>query len=301
MTTIDPYSDPWPNDNQALIEAFTASMDKQPNTIEQASEAFEWAMGAVVNQRDSVFLCAVEQCAIDKLKNIFEEACREKYIFAALHLVDKLPTDTVTSVELSAQTGSLELLEKVLEGMDITKEVSDNIIIGALKGDCLNIVQRYYPNGFGEQYRAFVRFAARYNAIDCLRHYVTEPVPSQEWDYCIEFAIKDWGAQAIAFFLDNPPTNPKYKLTSEQYAINIAERLIGERLPQRNSRPFECLRVCMRYLTWENLVADLGHRSDFQKHTAELCDLYQEPYTEQLKEHMEEHVGKENNVQSRKI
>lgn len=299
MSTFDPYDDPWIEDDQTIIDAFYATLQNLGES-ERFTAAYQWAMGAIVNQRDQIFVCAEEHCAREKLGDLFAEACREKYLFGAMRLA-KTINHTSNTIELVAQTGSLELIKKVLEGMHITKEISDNIIIGALKGDCLNIVQHYYPNGFNAQNRAFVRFAARYNAIDCLRHYVTEPVSSQDWDYCIEFAIKDWGVQAMAFFLDNPPTNPKYKFTSEQYAINIAERLIGERLPQRNSRPFECLRVCMRYLTWENLVADIGHRADFQKHTAELFDLHQEPYREQQKKRLEEHVGKGNTVQSRKI
>lgn len=294
MSTFDPYDDPWMEHDQTIVEAFHVAI-RSHSEDKRFKEASEWALGAVVNQRDRVFVCAVEHCAPEQLINLFSEACREKYMFGVSHLVDTI-NHSLASVELVARTGSLELLEKVLEGMDITKEVSDNIIIGALKGDCLNIVQHYYPNGFGEQYRSFVRFAARHNAIDCLRHYVTEPVSSQDWDYCIELAFKDLGAQAIAFFWDNPPTDHKHKLTPEQYALNIAERLIGDRLPQRNSKAFECLRVCMRHLTWEKLVADLGHRANFQKHLAALCDLYQEPYTEQLKEHMNNNGASKNIV-----
>lgn len=295
MSTFDPYDDPWMDDDQTILAALQVALQSKNGESERLKEACQWAMGAVVNQRDRVFVCAVEHCAPDQLVNLFSEACRENYMFGVSHLVDTI-NHSLASVELVARTGSPELLEKVLEGMDITKEVSDTIIIGALKGDCLNIVQHYYPNGFGEKNNSFVRFAAHSNAIDCLRHYVTEPVSAHDWDYCIELAFKNFGAQTIAFFWDNPPTNPKPTITVEQYALNIAERLIGDRLPQRNSKAFECLRVCMRYLTWENLVVDLGHRAGFQTHMAELCDLYQEPYTEQLKEHMNKNGSSKNIV-----
>lgn len=301
MTIIDPYSDPWPNDNQALIDAFTASMDQQSNSDEQADEAFEWAMGAVVNRCDSVFLCAVEQCAAHKIKNVFEEACREKYIFAALHLVDKLPADTVPSVELAAQTGSLELLKKILGDREITKEVSNQILAGAFKGDCLEVVKHYRPNGFGLHHSGCVRFAARHNAIDCLRHFVTEPLNATDWEYSIEYAFKDYGVQTIAFLWDNPPTDAKHTVSVAEYALNIADRLTAYRLPVRNSKAFECLRLCMQRFVWKDFEARCGHHAVFQKHRNELFDLHQEPYREQLKQRLQENVVEGNNTPSRKM
>jgi hypothetical protein len=295
VNTFDPYDDPWMDDDQTILAALQVALQSKNGESERLKEAYQWAMGAIANQRDRIFVCAGEYCAPEQLGDLFSEACREKYMFGVSHLVDTI-NHSLASVELVARTGSLELLENVLEGMSITKDVSDNIIIGALKGDCLNIVQHYYPTGFGERHQGVIRFAARHNAIDCLRHYVTEPLSANDWDYCIELAFKDFGAQTIAFLWGNPPIKRKSTLTVEQYALNIAERLIGDRLPQRNSKAFECLRVCMRYLTWENLVADLGHRAGFQTHMAELCDLYQEPYTEQLKEHMNKNGSSKNIV-----
>lgn len=288
MSAFDPYDDPWMDDDQTIMDAFHVMLQSFNTEDDRLKEVYEWALGTIVNRRDRIFVCAVEQCSCEKLSNLFEEVCREKYMFGAMHLAEKTPY-SLSIVGWAAQTGSLELLEKVLGDAEITKEVSNTIITGALKGDCLNIVQHFCPNGLGEHHRGFVRFAARFDAIACLRHYVTEPLSSQDWEHCIEYAFKDHGAQTIAFLWDNPPLETT--ISVEEYAINIAERLIGDRLPWREGKAFACLRLCMHRVAWENLEADIGHRSGFKKHMGTLIDLHQEQYREQLRQHLDDQVG----------
>lgn len=289
--SIDPYSDPWPNDNQALIEAFNVCMSNITDPEDRAFEASEWALGAIVNRRDSVFVHVITYCFPDKLTDVFVEACREKYIFAAMHLADQCAHNVVKPIHFAAQTGSFELLEKVLGDTEITEDVADQILMGALKGDGLNIVKHYHPNGFSAQNSAFVRFAARYNAIECLQHFVTEPLTAQDWEHCIEYALKDYGAKTIEFLFNNPPSNPEKTVPVAEYALNIAQRLIDLGTTRRNVKMLDCLRLCMHRVVWDDFEAQSRHLAGFQKYSGELFEMYQEPRIKQFKEHLHNQIG----------
>ena len=288
--SIDPYSDPWPNDDHALVEAFNVCMSNTTDPEKRSFEAFEWALGAIANRRDSVFVHAVKYCFPEKLTDVFIEACDEKYMFAAMHLADQCGKHIVNPIEFAAQTGSLELLETVLGGTEITKAVADKILKGAFKGDCVELLQHYYPDGLGERCSSLVPYGARYNAIRCLQHFVIQPVNTTDWEFAVEYAFKNHGAQTLQFLWDNPPINLPSEIAPLQYAVNIAQRLIEVRLPKPNSKAFECLRLAMRYVVWSDFEAAAHHYPMFHHHRCELFELYEQPRNEQLKQRLHTHI-----------
>lgn len=300
MTSIDPYSDPWPEDNDALIDAFTDHINRCSNDVERCNEAYDWALGAIVNRRDEVFVRAVKDCSKEKIVPVLEEACREKYIFAALHLADQLPSNIDNHIQQAAQTGSLQLIEKVVGDQPISEGIRKNILTGALKGDCWEIIEQYYPNGVTHMHQAAVRFAARHNAVRCLRNLVTQPLKAQDWEFAIEYAFKDFGWQSIEFLWENPPQEP-HQTSVAAYALNIAQRLIETSFPRLNSRAFECLRICMRFVDWEDFETAERKNPIFTQHCSLLFQLNEEPRNHKLNARLRKHIGVSQNTHSRKM
>lgn len=300
MTSIDPYIDPWPNDNDALIEAFTDHINRCSDDVERYTEAYEWALGAIENRRDSVFVRAAQLCSTEKIVLVYETACREKYIFAALHVADQLPNNRDTHIQQAAQTGSLQLIAKVVGDQPLTDGIRKNILTGALKGDCWEIIEQYYPDGVTHMHQASVRFAARHNAVRCLRNLVTQPLKPDDWEFAIEYAFKDFGWQSIEFLWENPPQEP-HQTSVADYALNIAQRLIYRSFPTQNSRGFECLRLCMRFVDWEAFEAGEHKNPVFAQHRSLLFELNEEPRNKKLNARLREHVGVSQTTHSRKM